>query len=286
MSYRLLAENSKLRAQNSAPLRRAVVLVGHGSLRPGAGAAMMGLAEHARAAGLAPIVKAGFLNYSQPTFAEALAQCLAEGATEVVVQPYFLIPGKFVREDLARLVEDAQAAHPGRTIRLAEPFGDHPALARLLLKRAGAANDLAAHAPITQPLGDGSPDMCPCTGLLIMAHGSPDPRSNAPIYRIARRVRASKRYTAVTVCFLDLNRPSTPEAIDALVGYGIQQLVAVPFFLQLGNHVREDLPAIIDTARARHPALQISLAEHLAYDPLLLAVIADRVAEAQLQIAD
>ncbi|MFL5800489.1 MAG: sirohydrochlorin chelatase [Roseiflexaceae bacterium] len=279
-------------AECGAP-RRAVVLVGHGSLRPGAGAAMVRLAERARAAGVAPIVKAGFLNYSRPTFAEVLAQCLAEGAAEVVVQPYFLIPGKFVRQDLARLLEEARASHPGLALRLAPPFGDHPALARLLLKRAHAAADMVTPSLIaarraTRPLGDrdGSPDICPCTGLLIMAHGSPDPRSNAPIYQIARRVRASNHYTAVTVCFLDLNRPGIPEAIDTLAGYGIRRLIAAPFFLQLGNHVREDLPAIVDAAHARHPTLQISLAEHLAYDPLLVAVIADRVAEAQLQIID
>jgi sirohydrochlorin ferrochelatase len=242
---------------------------------------MLGLAERAQAAGIAPIVRAGFLNYSQPTFAEVLAECLAAGADEVIVQPYFLVPGKFVREDLARLVEAAQAAHPGLALRLAQPFGDHPALARLLLKRASAADDW-----------HGSPDTCPCTGLLIMAHGSPDPRSNAPIYQIARQVRAGNRYTAVTVCFLDLNRPSIPAAIDALVGYGIRRLIAAPFFLQLGNHVGEDLPAIVEAARARHPALQISLAEHLAYDRLLVEVIADRVTEAcaiadcRLQIAD
>src|SRR5690349_18477647 len=80
---------------------RAVILIGHGSLRAGAGAAMIRLAERAHAAGVAPIVSAGFLNYSQPTFGEALAGCVENGATEVIIQPYFLIPGKYVRSDLA-----------------------------------------------------------------------------------------------------------------------------------------------------------------------------------------
>src|SRR5438067_13214310 len=51
---------------------RAVMLVGHGSLRLGAGAAMIRLAERAQAARVAPIVGAGFLNYSRPTFGETL----------------------------------------------------------------------------------------------------------------------------------------------------------------------------------------------------------------------
>jgi sirohydrochlorin cobaltochelatase len=271
-----------------APIR-AVMLVGHGSLRSGAGAAMIRLAERAQAARVAPIVGAGFLNYSRPTFDETLARCIEAGASEIIIQPYFLVPGKFVREDLARLAEAGRLAHPGLLIQVAQPFGDHPALARLLLKRALEADYLAANPHIVDQrlprrLEDGA-DWRPLhqlqrTGLLIMAHGSPSPASNAPIYGVAKRVRAVGRYDAVTVCFMDLNKPSIPAAIDDMTERGIHQIIAMPYFLQLGNHVKEDLPALVAAARVRHPASTILLAEHLAYDRLLVSVIADRVAEA------
>jgi sirohydrochlorin cobaltochelatase len=267
---------------------RAIVLVGHGSVRPSAGAAMIRLAERARGAGLAPIVAASFLNYRQPTFAEALARCVAAGATEVVVQPYFLVAGKYVLEDLARLLEAARRTRPTLPLRLAGVLGDHPALARLLIKRALQADELAAQAEIATPglprrlenrAGWRPLHALHPTGLLIMAHGSPDPRSNAPIYHVAERVRAAGRYTA-TVCFLDLNQPSIPDAIDEMAARGVAHIIAVPYFLHRGAHVAADLPALIEAARQRHPAHTILLAEHLAYDQLLLAAIADRVAEA------
>jgi sirohydrochlorin cobaltochelatase len=267
---------------------RVVMLVGHGSLRSGAGAAMIRLAERAQAAKVAPIVSAGFLNYSAPTFDETLARCVAGGASEVIIQPYFLVPGKFVREDLARLAEAGRLAYPQLSIQVAEPFGDHPALARLLLKRALEADHLAANPHIIQrlprPLEDGA-GWRPLyrmqrTGLLIMAHGSPHSASNAPIFGIAKRVRAYGRYAATSVCFMDLNKPSIPAAIDDMTERGIRQIIALPYFLQLGNHVKDDLPAIITAARLRHPASTILLAEHLAYDRLLVSVIADRVTEA------
>jgi len=268
---------------------RAVVLVGHGSLRPGAGAAMIRLAERAQAAGVAPIVCAGFLNYSRPTFGEALARCVEGGASEVIIQPYFLVPGKFVRDDLARLAEAGRLAHPELSIQVAQPFGDHPALAQLLLKRALEADYLAAHPQIIhqhlpQPLEDGAGwrplHRLHRTGLLIMAHGSPHPQSNAPIYGIAKRMRAGGQFAAVAVCFMDLNKPSIPDMIDSMAARGIGHLIATPYFLQLGNHVKDDLPAIIAAARARHPAATILLTEHLGYDRLLVSVIADRVGEA------
>jgi sirohydrochlorin cobaltochelatase len=250
---------------------------------------MFRLAARARAAGLAPVVAAGFLNYRRPTFAEALASCVATGAKNAIVQPYFLVSGKYVRDDVARLMETGRQAHPEVSLRVAAPFGDHPALARLVLQRALEADYLAATPHITKlgaprPLDDGA-GWRPLhtrerTGLLIMAHGSPDPRANAPIYRVARRIRDARRYAAATVCFLDLNKPSIPEAIHALAARGIAHVVAVPFFLHLGSHVAHDLPALIEEARGRHAGSTIILAEHLGYDRLLLAVIADRVAEA------
>lgn len=250
---------------------------------------MIRLAQRVRAAGIAPIVAAGFLNYRQPTFGEALERCVAEGATEVVVQPYFLVPGKYVHEDLQRQLDAGQIAHPGLPLRLAAPFGNHPALARLVLQRALEADYLAANPQIAlggrRRLDDGA-SWRPLhtqhrTGLLIMAHGSPDPRANTPIYDIARRVRAAGRYAMVTVCFLDLNQPSIPAAIDEMAAQGLTHMIAAPYFLHLGRHVAEDLPELIEAARQRNPGCAIIQAEHLGYDRHLLAAIADRIAEAK-----
>lgn len=249
---------------------QAVLFVGHGSLRSGSGSAMFRLAARTQVAGVVPIVGAGFLNYSRPQFTDALARCVARGASRVVIQPYFLIPGKFVNEDVARLPAMGQMIYPGVRFALAQPFGDHPALAQLVLKRAAAAREQRAAAADR-------------TGLLIMAHGSPNPTANRPIYAVAGRIMDANRYAAVEVCFMGLNQPGITEAIDDMVARGIRQIMAMPYFLQLGGHVAEDLPAIIDAARTRHPTAQIILTEHLAYDPLLVAVIADRAREALTQ---
>ncbi len=242
------------------PIAPAVILVGHGSLRPGSGAAMIRIAARVREAGIAPVAAAGFLNYSQPRFEKALERCIAHGANSVVVQPYFLVPGKFVRIDLPRMLEKAGAAYPMIRITLAAPFGCHPALAELVLKRVSE-----------------TPALLPQDGLLIMAHGSPDPTANMPIEGVAEHIRAQGHFQAVTVGYMDLNTPSIPNAIDMLVAQGVQRIVAVPFFLQLGGHVAEDLPATILSARRRHPAISIDLASHLGYDLLLLEVIAERI---------
>jgi sirohydrochlorin cobaltochelatase len=76
---------------------------------------------------------------------------------------------------------------------------------------------------------------------------------------------------------LHKNHPTIADAIDDLVARGARRLIAVPYFLQLGGHVAEDLPATIDAARQRHTGAEIILTEHLGYDALLVEVIAERV---------
>jgi sirohydrochlorin cobaltochelatase len=101
----------------------AIILFSHGSLLCGSGQALSMHADRLRARGLAPIVEIGYLNYCEPLFAETVERCVAAGATRIVVTPYFLVPGYFVKVDLPRCVETARQAFPQVTFVVAEPIG-------------------------------------------------------------------------------------------------------------------------------------------------------------------
>ncbi len=117
----------------------AVILFSHGSLLCGAGEALRAHAARLRERGLAPLVGVGYLNYSAPPFAEAVETVIREGATRILVTPYFLVPGKFVRVDLPRAVEAARAAHPGVEFVVAEAIGYDERLADALIDSALSA---------------------------------------------------------------------------------------------------------------------------------------------------
>ncbi len=240
------------------------LIIGHGSLLAASGATMLRLAARLRERGVAELAGAGFLNYSQPDLAQATARLIEQGATEITVLPYFLIDGYFVQVSLRQQVEQIAASYPTVAFNLAPAFGEHPALAQLVQKRADQAWPQLNYAQ---------------AGLLVLVHGSPRPASNAPIEAVAEQVRQATPWAAVQVCFMDLNQPSIPDALDALIAQGLEQLVAVPYFIQFGSHVREDLPAIIQASRERHGHATIVLAQHLDYDELLLDVLIDRAAE-------
>ncbi len=243
---------------------KAILLIGHGALNKASGAAMIRHAALLRQEGLAPIATAGFLNFSEPTFAQALARCVEKGASEVIVQPYFLIEGYYVNTQLRKLVEAALIDYPKLKIRMSLPFGDHPALAELVIERVEESlNEIENPAAFA---------------VLMMAHGTPRPEANEAIYQVAKRVEA-KLARPVKLAFMECNEPSISEAIETFVQEGFKTIIALPYFLQSGGHVKEDLPRAIQAVRSKNLGTTILLANYLGFDARFVQIIRDRITE-------
>ncbi|MFJ4479788.1 sirohydrochlorin chelatase [Streptomyces sp. SID1034] len=119
--------------------------------------------------------------------------------------------------------------------------------------------------------------------LLVIAHGSRDPRHAATVHALVRRARALRPGLRVETAYLDFNTPSVPEALDRLADEGIRDVVALPLLLTRAFHAKADIPAALGRAPAR---LNIRLADVLGPSPLLLAALERRLSEAGLSPAD
>lgn len=106
-----------------------LILYSHGSLLCGADSTLYLHAERIRAKNVFLHVEVGFLNYNHPTIAEAVENQLNAGCTDIVVVPYFLVPGRFVTRDLPEALRKVEERHPEINITIAEPIGYDAALA-------------------------------------------------------------------------------------------------------------------------------------------------------------
>ncbi len=115
-------------------MKTALLLIAHGSRQEEANADLYHVADGLRRRGW-PIVESSFLELAEPGIEESGSRCVAQGATRVVLVPYFLSAGVHVRRDLsaarARLVERVPAVE----FRLAEPLGPHPLLLDVVADR-------------------------------------------------------------------------------------------------------------------------------------------------------
>jgi sirohydrochlorin ferrochelatase len=118
---------------------RAILLVDHGSRRREANELLERVAEMVAERVPDVVVRCAHMDLAEPDIARGIADCVAAGARQIVVHPYFLGPGSHATEDIPRLVRAAAANHPEVDVRVTEALGLHPKLADVILDRVDEA---------------------------------------------------------------------------------------------------------------------------------------------------
>ena len=93
--------------------RIAVILVDHGSRFDDANAMLLDVVKLIQDLSGHSRVYPAHMELAEPTIQQAFERAVAEGATAVVVHPYFLSPGRHSMADIPRMVQEAAARHPG-----------------------------------------------------------------------------------------------------------------------------------------------------------------------------
>ncbi len=127
-----------------------IIVFAHGSsVEPANDAVRAVTAQVARAGGYS-LIDTAFLEMAKPDLAEAVDRMVHEGASRVVVIPYFLTLGVHLKRDLPLLVEDIGRRYGGVNIEVTDPLDGHPALPRIVLERVQKALEccpIKSHTP-------------------------------------------------------------------------------------------------------------------------------------------
>ncbi len=113
--------------------------------------------------------------------------------------------------------------------------------------------------------------------IVLFAHGARDPEWARPLQRLREAVLMRSPEADVRLAFLEFMEPALPAAIDAAAAAGALSVAVVPVFLAQGGHVRREVPAMLEAARLRHPALTIILQPVLGEAQTVLDAMADVV---------
>lgn len=111
--------------------------------------------------------------------------------------------------------------------------------------------------------------------LLLVAHGSRRQQSNDEVTLLADTLSdaCNQDFPIVHAAFLELASPSIPEGIDRCINEGATRITVLPYFLNSGRHVVEDVPEIVESARSRHPGVEIIVAQHLGASPMMVDLL-------------
>ena len=116
--------------------------------------------------------------------------------------------------------------------------------------------------------------------MVVVGHGSKTPGFDAAMRRTASALRKTKNYREVCCAFLEVSKPSIPEAIACCVESGSSEVRVLPYFVLTGKHVIRDIPGIVRDAARRHARkAKIILCPYLGYHPKLVSLVRQRIRE-------
>jgi sirohydrochlorin ferrochelatase len=121
--------------------------------------------------------------------------------------------------------------------------------------------------------------------VVLVVHGSRDPRAAAATRSLVRAVAAARPGLDVRAGFLDHTLPRPGQVLAALQDAGHRRATVVPLLLTAAFHTRVDVPAVLADARAEGLRMAVAVSDALGpvdgvVDTRLLAGLRRRLGEA------
>jgi sirohydrochlorin cobaltochelatase len=113
--------------------------------------------------------------------------------------------------------------------------------------------------------------------LLVVGHGSRERAGTDEFLRFVSSLAPRWPERLVRACFLELTDPPLIPTLGALIADGVTDITVGPAFLLAAGHIKNDVPAALDIARAQHAGVTIRYAAPLGVEPRLVRALQDRI---------
>ncbi len=243
-----------------------LVIAAHGTRNEDGVAACRALTERVRQRlGGAP-VELGFVELAEPGIAEAVAAAVAQadgGSPAAVVVPLMLHTGGHVRTDIPEAIDEGRG---DAEVRYGTPLQPDVRLRRALGQRLASA------------LAEGEPWQARDVGCVVVGRGAVVPDANAAHYQLARLFWEENELGRVEPAFIQVCRPSLPEALNSLAAQGYQKIVVVGNYLFPGKLQQWQAEQAQAWAQSR-PEVEVRIADVIGDCDELAEVVVDRYRE-------
>jgi len=117
--------------------------------------------------------------------------------------------------------------------------------------------------------------------VILMGHGSRVPGAGEGMEKVAQWLKEKRPGAVIETCYMSELGPHFPEILEKCVRDGADKIIVMPYFLHLGIHLREDIPAMMGTEAKKYPGLTLILGRHLGFDESLADLVGKRLDESR-----
>jgi sirohydrochlorin ferrochelatase len=116
--------------------------------------------------------------------------------------------------------------------------------------------------------------------VILIGHGSRAVGADDDMERIAQRLRDASG-GIIETCRMGGRGVLFDEAFERCIRQGAMEIIVLPYFLNFGIHLREDIPEILRKAADSRPEVRLVFGKHLGYDESLVHLVAKRIEESE-----
>lgn len=113
--------------------------------------------------------------------------------------------------------------------------------------------------------------------IVVLGHGSRREEANREIRAIVEMLGERNQDLVVRAAYAEFAQPTLEDAVAQLAAEGMDEVVIVPLFLTVGNHLQQKLPLKIAALANQHQDLIITTKKHIGADPLVVQIIENRI---------
>lgn len=113
--------------------------------------------------------------------------------------------------------------------------------------------------------------------VLLISHGSRSPKTIQEVKLLCDKLKNESTISIFEFAFLELESPSIPEGIDHCVKKGATEVLILLNFLNSGRHVDEDIPEIVNDAKAKHPNVVFKISAPVGQHPEISNLFIDLI---------
>jgi len=207
-----------------------------------------------------------FLEVEPPYIEAGITKCLKEGIDSLTVIPYFLYPGRKVKNaisDVEKLQKDSKIE-----FLITKPMSMHKTLVEIVENRISTT---LKENKITLENKD--------VDVMIIGHGSKDPNAQTSLDYIVNGL--SDSYRNVSRCWLEIEQPDIFEGVKKCEKDNPKVLVIVFYFLHEGAHVKTDINIDLIPALKNSNLKNTYITKHIGTDQKIINLIIERAKEVE-----
>lgn len=115
--------------------------------------------------------------------------------------------------------------------------------------------------------------------IILLGHGSRVPDAGKEMDRAIKLLKEKYKLGMVVGCHMSRIGPHFPETLEKVVSEGAKEVIVIPYFLNMGLHIRLDIPEMMQEEAKKYPGIKLIYGKQLGFDDVFADILHKRIQE-------